>query len=286
MTDRRGFALLTALWLLVALATIAAGTLAAARLGGATSHNRVLLRRATWGAEACVAILLARYDSAAPRRGVDSTDLGRRTWCWVTVEDPSSRLNLNRASAEELQRLLGDPALTDAVLDWRDRDDDARPNGAERATYEALHRALPRNAAFAAVRELQQVLGFERASLAWLEARLTVRGAGPVNLMTAHPDVLRALGFFTEVEMELILAARATGRRLTSVDDLLARIGPTRRDELAPGYGTLISSLAVVPHELTAEVEAGVGDSPIRAHVTLTLVPLPTRLAMVRREIW
>lgn len=286
MTDRRGFALLTALWLLVSLATVAAGTLAAARIGSVTSQNRMVLRRASWAAEACVAILLARYDSAAPGRGVDSTDLGRGTWCRATVEDPSSRLNLNRASAEELQRLLGDPSLTDAVLDWRDRDDDPRPAGAERETYEALHRAPPRNDAFAAVAELQHVLGFERVTLAWLEARLTVRGDGTINVMTAHPDVVRAPGFFTEAEIELILAARATGRRLRSVDDLLARIGPTRRDELAHRYGTLISSLAFAPHELIAEVQGGVRDSPIRAHLTLTLVPLPSRLAMVRREVW
>lgn len=204
----------------------------------------------------------------------------------MTVEDPSSRLNLNRASGEELQRLLGDPSLTDAVLDWRDRDDDPRPAGAERETYEALHRVPPRNDAFAAVAELQHVLGFERVTLAWLEARLTVRGDGTINVMTAHPDVVRAPGFFTEAEIELILAARATGRRLRSVDDLLARIGPTRRDELAHRYGTLISSLAFAPHELIAEVQGGVRDSPIRAHLTLTLVPLPSRLAMVRREVW
>lgn len=286
MTDRRGFALLTALWLLVALATVAAGALAAARIGGVTSQNRMVLRRATWAAEACVAMLLARYDSAAPSRGVDSTDLGRGTWCRVRVDDPTSKLNLNRASGEELQRLLGDPSRTDAVLDWRDRDDDPRPAGAERDSYDALHRVAPRNDALAAVTELQQVLGFEQVALAWLEERLTVRGDGTINVMTAHPDVLRALGFFTEAEIELILTARATGRRLRSVDDLLARIGPTRRDELAHRYGALISSLTFVLHELIAEVEGGVGTSPTRAHLTLTLVPLPTRLAMVRREVW
>lgn len=286
MSDRRGFALLAALWLLVALATLAAGTLAAARLGSETSANRIGLRRAARAADACVAILLAHYDSTAPAAGVDTVDLGRTTWCRVTLQDPSARLNLNHASKDQLVRLLGDPALADAVLDWRDADHVARAEGAERDTYAALHRAAPRNGPFADVLELRQVRGLERFPEEWLEARFTVEGDGAVNVSAAHRDVLDALGIFGEADLDLILAARNSARRLTSLDDLLARIGASRRDELTPRYGELASTLKFAPRELVALIEGGVGPSALRAHIRLRVVPLPSRLAVVQREVW
>src|SRR4029077_6324095 len=58
---QRGFALLAVLWTLTAITAVAGATLAAVRLGGATTRNRVLLARAAWARESCIEILQARH---------------------------------------------------------------------------------------------------------------------------------------------------------------------------------------------------------------------------------
>src|SRR5882724_8303217 len=48
------------------------------------------------------------------------------------ISDEESRLNVNRASAEELGKLEGmTPEAVAGILDWRDPDDNATPGGAE-----------------------------------------------------------------------------------------------------------------------------------------------------------
>jgi competence ComEA-like helix-hairpin-helix protein len=77
------------------------------------------------------------------------------------VRDEEGRLDVNLASAEELQRLPGmTPEVAAAIADWRD--DDARPGsgGAEQELYSTLvppYRA--RNAPFETLRELLMVHG-------------------------------------------------------------------------------------------------------------------------------
>ena len=59
--SRRGFALLAVLWTLTAITMLTGAAMAVARLGSATTRNRVLLTRAAWAREACAEILQARY---------------------------------------------------------------------------------------------------------------------------------------------------------------------------------------------------------------------------------
>jgi len=55
------------------------------------------------------------------------------------VRDEASKLNLNTATREQLLALPGmDEAVVDSILDWRDIDDDAREEGAEREFYQSL----------------------------------------------------------------------------------------------------------------------------------------------------
>lgn len=80
------------------------------------------------------------------------------------VSDEESRLNVNRVSAEELAslaRLLHlESDLAAAILDWRDEDNLAAPNGAEADYYASLQPPYqPRNGPFQTVRELLLVRG-------------------------------------------------------------------------------------------------------------------------------
>ena len=59
--NRRGFALLAVLWTLTAVTVLGGAAMVVARLGAATTRNRILLTRAGWAREACVEILSSRY---------------------------------------------------------------------------------------------------------------------------------------------------------------------------------------------------------------------------------
>ncbi len=90
------------------------------------------------------------------------------------VSDEESRLNLNRASEEELNKLYSmTPDVLAAIMDWRDPDNAASPGGAEAEYYAALRPPrLPRNGPFQTVRELAMVRGMPRDLFAGEDANL------------------------------------------------------------------------------------------------------------------
>jgi general secretion pathway protein K len=138
------------------------------------------------------------------------------------LTDESARLNLNRARREDLDRLLQElgvekserDGIVDSIQDWRDPNEAHRLNGAESDYYLGL--PVPyrsKNADFDSVDELLQVRGVTRALLygrpgaPGLAEYLTVFGTGTINLNTASPVVLRALGF-AQAEVDFILGRR------------------------------------------------------------------------------
>ena len=85
------------------------------------------------------------------------------------LTDESAKLNINTATADRLTRLIAQVVpeetpvepLVDALLDWRDADDDPLPEGAESDYYRQL--PVPyrcKNAPFETVEELLMVRGF------------------------------------------------------------------------------------------------------------------------------
>jgi general secretion pathway protein K len=88
----------------------------------------------------------------------------------VQVQDEAGKIDLNFANERLLRALLAGlqvapdavVPLAQAIMDFRDRDDDKRASGAEKAEYLVAGRARgPKNAPFAVVQELYQVLGLE-----------------------------------------------------------------------------------------------------------------------------
>ncbi|HEV56311.1 MAG TPA: hypothetical protein ENN87_02295 [Phycisphaerales bacterium] len=85
----------------------------------------------------------------------------------VSVTDEAGKLNINTITREQLLWL---PDMTeeiaDAILDWRDSDDEARELGVETPYYVNLERGYPaRNGDFRTIRELLQVRGVTQALL-------------------------------------------------------------------------------------------------------------------------
>ncbi len=283
--NRRGFALLTVLWLLAALAAVAGASLAAARLGADATGNRIFLTRGAWAREACAEILLARYMERQVVTGVDTTDLGRGTWCRAVVEDAAAKLDLNRAPREALSSLFGSDSLTDALLDWRDSDDLPRQSGAESEWYRSRGRRDPRTGRLADVAELGFIRGFDSTRLASLRPLVTVRGAGQIDVNAAAPAVLAALPGLAPEAVAVILDRRGSGRPVRSGDELVSLLSPSARQVLLSRYQEFALYAGYSPARITVRAEGGVrGATPLSA-VRLTVVPLPERLAVIRREV-
>ena len=87
-----------------------------------------------------------------------------------TIEDERGKVDLNKVSEEELDNILtallgnreGNQAshISDAIMDWRDNDDDKRSGGAESDFYESLNPPYkPANAKFLLLEQLLLVRG-------------------------------------------------------------------------------------------------------------------------------
>jgi general secretion pathway protein K len=138
------------------------------------------------------------------------------------LSDEEARINLNTSAPDRIDRLLRELGLDksvrdtigDSLQDWRDPNDLHRLNGAESDDY-YLKLPVPyraKNANLDAVRELLQIRGVtpeiyggpDRPGLA--EA-VTVKTAGQININTATPLVLAALGL-SAAEISEIQQAR------------------------------------------------------------------------------
>lgn len=280
---RRGFALLAVLWTLTAVTVFTGAVLAVARLGSATTRNRIFLARAAWAREACIAILQARYARDASVRRLDSVDLGRGTWCSATLEDPSTKLNLNVADRPGLVTVLqavvrrssAVDSLADALLDWRDPDTVPRPFGDESFRNH--------NGPFADVWELRYVRGFSDSLVAGLRTFLTTRGTGVINVNAAPSEILRALPGMTEETVQLLMTRR-DGAAISNADGLAGLLSPSARAVLLASYPEFVRAAVFAAPQRIVVVTGGVRPRPLVARVTLTVVPVAGRLAVIRRE--
>lgn len=251
--SRRGFALLAVLWVITALTALTGAGLMVARIGSTTTRNRVLLARAEWAREACSEILLARFAVDASVRVLDPIDLGRGTWCRVSIDDPSGKANLNTADRDVLAHLFAmlgvQPAIADSVV--------------------ALRRK-------GTIYDVRKVRGLDAAYV-------TARGTGVINVNAAPREVLLTLPGVTE-ETVLVLMGRRSARPLQSADELAGAVSRSSRTVLLNNYADFVRVAVFAPPQLIATIEGGVRGTAIVARATLTAVPVPGRLAVIRRE--
>lgn len=183
------------------------------------------------------------------------------------LTDEEGRLNLNTSLPDRLDRLLlglgvaktDRDVIVDSVQDWRDPNEDHRLNGAESEDY-YLKLPVPyrsRNANMESTAELLQIRGVKPALYHGDEGHpglvdlVTVKTPGPVNINTARPEVLRALGL-SEAEIAEVVDTR----RLAPYTAVPARFA---------GRGFAVASR-------TFRVEAeGLVDGQVRARLTAIL---------------
>jgi general secretion pathway protein K len=282
--NRRGFALLTVLWLVAGLAAVGAAGLAAACLGAGTSRNRVQLIRAGWARNACEEILLAKYAERGSVVQVDSTDLGGAVWCEARIEEAGTRLDLNLAEPVALRALLGSDSLADALLDWRDPDDVPRPLGAEQPWYMDQGRRAPRNGPLADVAELRLIRGFDLAMVRRLEPLLTTGASEAVDVNAAPAAVVATLPGLGPTAVELILARRGV-QPFRSTDELLSLLPTAARREALERYRELTARAVYSPGRVVVRVRGLAGYPALASEERLTVAPVEGRLAVIRRVL-
>ncbi|MDD1621499.1 MAG: type II secretion system protein GspK [Methylococcaceae bacterium] len=122
----------------------------------------------------------------------------------IRIVSEAGKVDINAGSQEQLRAVI--KAVTDdsfqqqhllnAILDWRDEDDEPRPHGGEKKQYKSAGLAYgPSNKAFQSVEELRLVQGFDEAIFTRIQPWITVySGLNEVDLHVATPEVLQVLG--------------------------------------------------------------------------------------------
>jgi general secretion pathway protein K len=166
-----------------------------------------------------------RERGALPRLPRDTVPLGSGAFSY-RITDEEARLNLNVSPPDRVDRLLQALGIdkrerddiVDSLQDWRDANEEHRLNGAESDdTY--LKLPVPyrsRNANLESIAELLQIKGITRALYEGAEGRtgladvVTVKSPGQININTASPVVLRALGMSDAEITEIVQTRRDT----------------------------------------------------------------------------
>ncbi len=252
-----GFVLITVLWLITVLTAVVGLSIAETRLENRVSINRIVLARGRWAADGCAAIARARW--AEHRPGDTATvDLGHGVRCRWNVDDPARRLNVNVADPDVLRQL----GLSDNVV------------------QELVERR--RRAALQSVEELHDLPGFDTTFLRFL----TVESTGSVNLSSAPRRTLGSLPGLGPEAVDRLLYSRTTGAPVTSLEQLAVRLSPPARDALLAHYAYLARITTFSPPLLVLQTTGWVEGESAHTEIELFCVPMPGRLAIVRRRMW
>ena len=255
MKNRRGFALLSAIWLVVAIAVAGLQLAIETRRSMQAATNLTHDVQARVAATAALDLTRARVDYkirqaalsgtyptnlaiADPWMGADTafstTEAVGSVNVEISVSSLGARLNLNRATEQELLNFLiameidysAAEELSQTIMDWRDTDENYRARGAERQYYldeDMLN--LPRNNLFESVGELRYVAGMTEEIFEEIAPYLTVWGTGRINVNTAELPVLMSFTGMTEATVSVILSLRDGGGRIPNRNALTSMLG-------------------------------------------------------------
>lgn len=293
---RRGVALITALWMIVVLTALSVeiATLARTRRLGAANAVEAAAGRAAAdaGIEHARARLTRRQSQLSDLASggssaqdpwwrvelvlPDTIAIGDERYA-VRLRDAGARVNVNRASEDDLRRLFTAlridagkaDQLAQAIADWRDGDELKHLRGAERKKYLAAGlRVLPRNAPLVRIEELRDLYDMTAQLFATIAPHLTVYGSGQLNLNTAGRTELLALPGFTEETVAAVQRLRASGVQISSLDQLALALGSGGRNLLNDATAELLPRVSFETREVEVESEGWVVNSPVRTRTT------------------
>jgi type II secretory pathway component PulK len=280
MTARRGFTMITTLWVMTVASIVAMAGVLAGRMTVNVGRNRVQSERAYWVAVGCARRAQARIDDRLGEASIagDETRIWRTldqsvlpavlspsSPCDLRLEAAGTRLDLNTATPQMLAALLrtigetdvSAAQMADALVDWRDSDQVVSPLGAERPWYLAVARATPRDGPFPDIRELALVRGFEISSR--FEPYFTTE-PGRVSLGHASAEVLAAIPGFTRETADLIAMLAREGTPVVDAASIVGRVSTQSASELMAHYPEIVRTTTGDPDAWLLEVRAWNGN--------------------------
>jgi len=287
-----GAALVVALGVLVIISAVVVGLAAAVRtttLAAAGDYQRLALYQAAKGGVNLARAVLAQDEPAdedldEPWATQEETELelADGSLLVVRIEDASARLNLNSCSAESLLALPGvTPEMADSLLDWRDRDDQPRDQGAELEYYQALDPPYePANRSLERLEELLQVRGWTPGALYRPVPEAELPLAGLLAVRSGERDV-NAQG---ETRLNLNTATEEQIRRrlqpllgAAGVEGLLAL---RRQLGIFTSLGELFDLPGAQAQDAVVLDEVSVGPGGLRPTVNVNTAPLEVLAAL------
>ena len=290
LKSERGIALFLVLWVMALLTVIAGEFCHAIRTEANITRNfkeetqtyYVAVSGVFWATGDLVANEVPRRTATAPNGGEEPEDIRRRINADIPAipfgdgkfkvekENESGKVNLNRAGGPLLKMMMNSFQIADAdkniivdsIMDWRDKDNLHRLNGAEDDYYLSLPRPYKcKNGDLTSVEELLLVRGVTpeifHGGLKDMVSIYQDKETGPervtprrdryefsrININAASPRMLRALPRMTEDVVQAILKYRETKdfRSLTDLSlivgsDIYAGISPYITLSLSPYY--------------------------------------------------
>jgi len=297
--DRRGFALLIVLWIFIILVAVGAefsGEMredagATANFAGETQSyylataaaNRTFYRALTARDEAKLDVPPEELEEGEePLVVIDGEWHRDEIWgapVWVRIIDETGKIPINLVEENLLRTILGNMGLEPdhaseiaaSLLDWRDPDDESRPNGAESDYY--LDQPKPYTAKNAKLDSLEELLlvkgvthdlyhgGTEDFPIGLKEIFSVFNRRPSLNVRSASPEVLKILFGLDDEQLQQIIDQRATG--LGSIFQILQTLLPD------PTLGDLLTD--ETPNLLVVDVQAQMPGSPVPARVAAVI---------------
>ena len=223
MIRHKGLALVLVLWVL-SLLTIMAGSFALSMRREASIvagiKNNAQARAVAESGIAMAEMMLLNPDQNKRWRAdgsiyeINSEDARVR----VRLISETGRIDINKADQTLLQGLMThapvdeeqQTRLVNAILDWHDKDDMVRLDGAEKKEYQDAGLSYqPRNKPFQTIEELQLVLGMNESVFKWIEPLVTVySGQQQVTVQLATKEVLQVIPGLDMGLVDSYIAAR------------------------------------------------------------------------------
>lgn len=188
----------------------------------------------------------------------------------ILITDESGKIDINRTNKEQLLEILISinverpeaDSLSDAIVDWRDKDDVPTYNGAEKQHYDdAGLKYEPRNDLFSSIEELQLVLGMRPEIYKRLENMISIHSnnvrinpaSAPRNVLLTLPNV--------EVEMveEYIQQRVDNQRNLEAVTHPGWYLGSNKKSNVF-----MIVAEAMIDDDISKQVMAVIRKRPVK----------------------
>lgn len=233
-----GVALVVVLWAVTLLALLVLSFTVSVRSAVTLARSELMLARAEAALAGGLELAGLRLAEPDPQRrpradGTSATFSIGPARVTVTTRDTSGLIDLNRADPRLLEaffRRIGDKPdlakrIADEIVDWRDRDPQRRPDGAEDPEYRRAGRPLGAgDAPFLDAADLRLVLSMTAETAARAAPYVTVFGRdGRINPAAAPVEVLRALPGISDAEVTALLEQRSRGGDPRALVQLLPR---------------------------------------------------------------